>query len=174
LKACLIKPKNKRRLFNVLSNTEKFGVVITQDKIRKEIFSNKKSKQRYLDFAYKIAIKKKLEELIEKGVIIPSEVENIYFYVDEHLTATDGKYELRENLEQELKYGTFNWNYNIYYPALFPDMNSLKLDFCSSEKVTLIRSADIIANRILFEKRNDNVISLIDDKFHIIKLPSAV
>lgn len=156
LKATLLKPNEKRSIFRSLNNSVKFSAVINQKQIKKEIFSDKKTKQRYLDYAYKIAVKQALKNLIDKGVINPRDVDKIFFYVDEHTTATNGMYELKEGLESELKKGTFNYNYNIFYKPLFPTMNSVELKYCNSEKVTMIRAADIIANNIYHIVINNN------------------
>ena len=94
------------------------------------------------------AIKKRVGNshslLISKHI----DVENIYFYVDEHATATNGLYELNQCLEQELIFGTFNFNYDAYYPPLFPKAKSVVVQFCNSSKTLLVRAADIIANRL--------------------------
>ena len=78
VKACNIQPKSKNKLYRILKSEERFGVVISQKRLTNdELFSNKKSKQRYLDWAYKMAIKTKFQELIAQGVIDPQKVESI-------------------------------------------------------------------------------------------------
>ena len=56
--------------------------------IHKKIFADKKDKQRYLDYAYKIGIKDCFKKLIAERRIKKDEVENIYVFVDEHTTTT--------------------------------------------------------------------------------------
>lgn len=132
---------------------EKFGAVVTQKNLNSHIFNDKKSKQRYLDWAYKMAIKTKFQALIQSGKIDPNKVEYITFLVDEHATATNGIYELRESLERELKHGTFNYTWMHFYPPLFPDVKGVNLQYCNSSKKTLVRSADIVANKLLYLSR---------------------
>lgn len=156
LKASNISTKHRAKLFRSLNSAYKFGVVIKQGKIRKEIFANKKSKQRYLDYAYKIGVKNALVQMINSDELKASDVRNIHFYVDEHTTATNGRYELREALLQEFKFGTFNWDYNIFYKPLFPTLDDVQLDYCNSSKTALVRAADIIANRIYHEVLEGN------------------
>lgn len=148
LKASFLAPKYKNKIFRSLNNCRKFAVIVNQKRINESIFNNKKSKQRYLDYAYKIGVKNALQELISKGLIIPNEVENIYFNVDEHTTATNGRYELREALENEFKWGTFNYDYQTHFPPIFPNMLNVNLNYSNSEKVRMIRASDIIANYI--------------------------
>lgn len=171
LKACKISPKEKSKLFRSLNQVIKFGVVINQKNILQQIFSDKKSKQRYLDYAYKIALKKCFEKLINQRLINPSEVENIYIFVDEHTTATNGRYELREALEQEFKHGTFNFSYNIFFPPIFPRLNVLDVTFCNSVAKPLIRAADIVANRFYFDALNGRNTVYKKDNISLIKLP---
>ena len=116
----------KSKLFRSLNNFHKFGVVIHQNRVNPNIFNNKKTKQRYLDYAFKIAIKRKFEALIREGTIEPCKVSKIRFYVDEHATATDGRYELREALEQEFKIGTFNLKWSVFHEPIFPNLQSVE------------------------------------------------
>lgn len=162
LKAAKITPKEKGKLYRSLNAYYKFGVVIDQQRIRDSIMVNKKSKQRYLDYAFKIGVKRLLQKMIGDKVINPKDVENIYFFVDEHTTATNGIYELQESLEEELKYGTHNWNFSTFYPPLFPKMQSVQLRYCNSSTVTLIRAADILANRIYFQAANGKEFQVYD------------
>ncbi len=162
VKACNISSKSKRKLYRSISNVEKFGFVISQKKLTKdELFSNKKTKQRYLDWAFKMAVRKKLEKMIVAKSINPEEVETITFLVDEHSTATNGLYELRESLEKELKIGVWNFKYMTFHEPLFSKIKSVNLQYCNSSKKTLVRAADIVANRIFYyANKNDGQIPI--------------
>ena len=159
VKASNITNKSKSKLYRSLNNTEKFGIVIAQKRLGDGLFENKKSKQRYLDWAFKMAVKSKFLELIKKGILDPLQVENLYFYVDEHSTATNGLYELRETMEQEFKHGVWNFDYMVYHPPIFPKLKSLRVEFCNSKVKTLVRAADIIANHIFYiAKQNEGIV----------------
>lgn len=69
LKAVRISNKSKAKLYRRLNKVYKFGAVINEHKVMNRIFENKKSKQRYLDYAYKITIRKQLENLISLKII---------------------------------------------------------------------------------------------------------
>lgn len=172
VKATTISNKDKNKLFRSLNQVEKFGVIVDQESINPNIYNNKKSKQRFLDYAYKIGIKRKFESLISSGLINPDNINHLRFYVDEHTTATNGRYELREALEQEFKYGTFNWNYSCFFPPIFPRLYSLELHFCNSSSITLVRAADIVANRLFYLSREGKLDSKEDSNFHVTMLPS--
>ena len=148
VKASCISNTNKNNLYKSLNQCYKFGIIINQKKLHNEIFNDKKSKQRFLDFAYKLAVKNALQNMISKHIISAANVDHLYFYVDEHSTATNGKYELHEALEQELLHGTFNYNYNKFYPPILPNASSVNVEFWNSASTTLVREADIVANHM--------------------------
>jgi len=171
IKATAISNKSKGKLYRALNDCEKFGIIINQNKLRKEIFSTKKHKQRYLDFAYKIAIKRKFEHMIKEGLINPLKVENIYFFVDEHTTATDGIYELRESMLQEFKEGMFSTDYVSFKEPIFPNLKILEVSFCNSSKNTLVRAADIVANKLYYAAVNARLDKIDTTKFNIARHP---
>ncbi len=130
--------------------------MIKQKELDKKIFENKRHKQRFLDFAYKMVLKKCFEQMIKYGYLDPSSVDTIYVNVDEHTTATDGLYELRENLLNEFKFGTWNFEYDKFFNPIFKDLKDVVVNFCDSRKTTLVRAADIIANHC-FHSANKNI-----------------
>ncbi len=172
LKATQVDNSEKGKLFRSLNKSYKFGVIIREQNVFDRIFKSKKDKQRYLDYAYKIAVKKAFEHLIQTGVINPNEVERLYFYVDEHTTATNGRYELEEALEQEFKLGTYNYNYTTYYEPIFKKMKDVTLEYCNSSSKLLVRAADIVANKIFYFAKNEmrNELKQLSN-MHVIYLP---
>jgi hypothetical protein len=173
LKASTLSNKYKNKIFRSLNGCHKFAVIVEQWRVNSNIWKSKKDKQRYLDFVYKIAIKRAFNDMIESGVVIPKDVENIYFFVDEHTTATNGRYELEEGLLQELKSGTFNFNYSLYFPPIFPDVKTVKLDYLNSAAPAnrLVRASDIIANYVLHLAETENIekLSKICNMYYIIQ-----
>lgn len=143
-KACILSNSLKGKLFRSLNRFEKFGAVVQQKRVNENIFNHKKSKQRYLDYVFKIGIKRKFMSMAENSVFKPIDVTKLTFYVDEHSTATNGRYELEQALEQEFKHGTFNFNYQIFYQPIFKNLQSVKVNFVDSKTRTLVRGADIM------------------------------
>lgn len=171
VKASRVTNANKGKLFRSLNNQIRFGVVIDTQKVITNLWGSKKDKQRYLDYAYKIAVKRCFSSLIKKGKIVPEEVRHLYFFVDEHTTATNGRYELREALEQEFKFGTYNLNWNYFYPPIFPNTMSVTLEYCNSANKMMVRAADVIANRIFHLAYNDSNFVSNKDDFFVTRLP---
>ncbi len=157
IKATTISNSNKDKIFRSLNHCYKFGCIVEENRVNENIWKSKKDKQRYLDYVYKISVKRAFEYLIDDGVFIPKDIERLYFYVDEHSTATNGKYELRESLEQEFKHGTYNTNYSRFFPPIFPDLKDVQLEFCDSSAPNrrLVRGADIVANKIYYLTMTD-------------------
>lgn len=172
LKAAIITNAEKYKLLRSLNQCYKFGGVINQNKIHDRIFDSKKDKQRYLDYAYMIIVKKYFQFLIKNNIINEDATLNIYFYVDEHTTATNGRYELKERLEQEFKRGSFNYNYSKAFPPLFNNLKELNLFYCDSTSKTLVRAADIIANNIFYKAKTNNASLFQKNTYmHVIQLP---
>lgn len=170
LKASIISNEHKGKIFRSLNNVVRFGVVIDQNRIKETIFLNKKSKQRYLDYAYKIMLKNTLNKLSRQGKLDLSAIKNIYIYCDEHTTATNGRYELREGILEEFKFGTHNFKWDTFYEPICPQVGSIDVKFCDSKVVTLIRAADIVANKIYFHATK-NTLNEMNDKVIIKTLP---
>ena len=79
LKAVNLTNRNKGHLFRSLNGAYRFGCVIDQRRVLKQIFQAKKSRQRYLDYAYKIAVKRAFEKMIQESVIKAENVRRISF-----------------------------------------------------------------------------------------------
>ena len=172
VKASVIQRKSKRKLYNVVKSAERFGVVVSQKSLTNpELFANPKTKQRYLDWVYKMAVKKKLEDMILHGTIHPDDIERIKFKVDEHSTATDGVYELRESLEKEFKIGMWNFEYMTFHAPLFPKVKSVELQYCNSSKTTMVRAADIVANHLFGAANWNHGIIPQEERLHIFYHP---
>lgn len=160
LKATQVTNKEKANLFRSLNNCYKFAVVVEQSKLLDELFLSKKDKQKFLDYAYNIAVKDAFQNFIDKQLVNPDEVERLYFYVDEHTTATNGIYELNDLLEQVYKRGAYNFDYSVYYEPIFKNIKEVNLEFCNSASKLLIRAADIVANRVYYLAKNDYKLKL--------------
>lgn len=163
LKAIYLNNKQKASMFRGMNPYHRFGVVVRQQEVLPQIFEDRKSKQRYLDYVFKIALKSALSKLIDSEEIHTNEVESIYVFMDEHSTATDGRYEMQEGLENEFKRGTFNMKWNRFFPPLFPSMQTVEFCLRDSSQDALIRAADITANRLYFaatHQRSDMAASI--------------
>ena len=158
LKAYILKNKHRSALYKITSKGIKYAFIIDLNSVNENIFEHPKSKQRYLDYVYKIGLKRLFQELLKSKIINSNDIENIYIRFDEHSTATDGKYELRESIEREFKIGTFNYEIQIFFSPILPDMKGqIEVTFKDSRSDALIRASDIIANFAFRCAKNSNI-----------------
>ena len=74
-------------MFRSMNNVIKFGALVDQRRVKKNIFEDKKSKQRYLDYVFKISLKTALITLSQENRLNLSDVIYMNVFVDEHTTA---------------------------------------------------------------------------------------
>lgn len=165
LKAAKLSHADRGKIFRSLNPHIKFGVAIHQRHLNPHLFADKKTKQRYLDYAFKRGLKFALQQLIHLKLLDPTQLGHIYVHMDEHTTATNGVYELKDSLQTEFKHGMLHPLTGYYFPPIFPHMSGVDVRFQNSENCTLIRAADIVANRLFHltctGKRSDKIYSLI-------------
>ena len=148
LKAATLKPKQKRALFNSVREYESVSAVVDISRVYDYILENKKAICRYKDYVLKICVKRKLKDMIQKGVLSPSDDVTLKIFVDEQLTATNGYYDLRDSIIEELQYGIVNFNYGVSHPKVFTGTVQVDLEYCESKNNYMIQASDILANRI--------------------------
>lgn len=170
LKAVYLAHKHRGDLFRSTNRMIRYAIVIEQKRVHDGTFSHKKTSQRYLDYVYKVGLKRAFEKLMRDGVISADEVRDVIVYFDQHLTATDGLYELREGMEQEFKHGTMNVRCNTFHKPIFPNMGSLELMYKDSRSSLLIRASDIVANRAFNYAKSGNILGFMD-KAIVVKFP---
>lgn len=151
LKSYDLDPKYKRRLYSVLNRYHRFSCVIDNSIIKEDIWTHKKHKQRFLDYALKRQIKETLKVGFRNNLIDHNKITNVHIFFDQHTTATSGHYELSEGIKEELIHGTFNFNYSLFFEPILPKGSSVDLTYSDSKDVILIRAADNVANRVFFE-----------------------
>lgn len=155
LKASFLNKMTREHFFRSLKNYNKFATIIDLEKVLPQIFENKKSKQRFLDYAYKRTVKNALKDLLAKNNLSLQDIEYLHFYIDEHTTATDGYYELRESMLNEFKIGNFNFDHMSFFPPICKNLKDLQVNYCDSKRKTLIRASGIIANRVYYLINNE-------------------
>ncbi len=169
LKAYYLNNDDKRKLYRIIKDCYKFAVIIDLKKLMNVDFASPQAKQRFLDYAFKRGVKASLNAMNSSGAIDLDEELEIKCYVDEHSRATNGKYRLRDSLYNEFKYGMYISSYD--FKPIARNLADITINYCNSETTTLVRGADILANRILFETRNNTLFNINDSMMTIIRLP---
>lgn len=153
LKAYGAKGKTKRYLVSTLGNYESFGCIVDTRRVYPTIMHNKKSIHRYKDYCIKRAAKNKIIELINKKALDQTKPVTFRFFIDNQHTSTDGLYNLKESIHEELSVGITNFDYGIYHYPLFQSEVLVQTSFCDSRNHYLIQASDMLAN-CLFTKYN--------------------
>jgi len=148
LKAANNAPAIKYQLFRSMNQFERFGALINLSKIHTNIIEgNKRTKQRYKDYALCRAIKYGLEQLEKSGKISFIKAYYFHIYVDEQSVATNGKYNLRDTIEAELFVGKHT-EVGSFIPPLFGTSGKMELAYKDSKYNALVRASDIVANKL--------------------------
>ena len=117
--------------------------------------SSKRRKQRYLDYALKRGVKSGIVDALRLQGIAASEVDAVSVVVDEHSTSIDGKYNLAESVDEELRCGMFNPTWQTSYPPVFSDwLPKIPVSYVDSSKVAMVRAADVTANWAFMAERD--------------------
>jgi hypothetical protein len=151
LKSFGLSSKHKSSLFRSMNKFSRFSNIVEIKRVKKEIQSHKKHKQRFLDYTIKRTIKAAILEGANKNLFDISKKVAVRIYFDEHTTATSGLYEFKESIESELINGTFNWNFQTYYQPILIKGSCIDFKMMDSSKSTLIRASDIVANLTFYK-----------------------
>ena len=156
LKAASLTTNHKRALFNAVREYESVSVTVDISQVYNHILAEKKSICRYKDYALKRCIKNKLKALIADGIISKTEKIKLHIYIDEQLTATNGYYDLKDSIKEELQYGIINFDYGVKHQNLFDSNVEVVIQYCDSRENYMIQASDILANRIWNSYRTKN------------------
>lgn len=148
LKACFLENKHKRALVKVLSMYESISCSVDISRVRQNILSEKLSRFRYKDYIIKRLVKAKINDLIHRKIISAHDDIELFINIDEQHTATNGWYDLKNSIREELVNGISNFDYGRTYPPILHGNLTLQIQYCDSKNNYLIQASDIIANYI--------------------------
>lgn len=94
--------------------------------------------------------------MISEGKLNDTDDVHIHVFIDEQLTATNGYYDLRDSIVEELRYGIVNFNYGVHHSAVFSSEVTVSIEYCDSKTNYLIQASDILANRVWNSYRRNN------------------
>lgn len=160
LKHNMLKPKHNRQLMNYIKKYSILCCIINNDKVYPNIKENTASRGRFLDYSLKLLIKQTIKGLIKEDRINPNLPIKLIVNIDEQTTKTNGYYNLRDGIIEELKYGIYNYNYGIYNTPIINSNLEVNICYQKSEKSYLIQAADLTAGTIrrLYLNNIDNIL----------------
>lgn len=145
LKHSNLKKCDLRRLSNYVKKYLNIACIINNKKIYKRIVTDKSSKGRFLDYSLRRLIKGIITKLIIDNKINNYDSITIILNIDEQTTKSNGYYNLKEGLIEELKYGIINYNYSVRYKPIIKGNLDIKLQYQKSDKSFAVQGADLIA-----------------------------
>lgn len=148
LKHNMLKPKHIRQLINYVKRYSILCCVINNDKVYSNIKNDTASRGRFLDYALKLLVKQTIKGLIKENAINPNVPIKLVINIDEQTTKTNGYYNLKDSIMEELKYGIYNFNYATKHLPIINTELDIKICYQKSEKSYLIQAADLIAGNI--------------------------
>lgn len=153
-----IKRNDKRRIMNYIKKYYVIALVIKNDYVYEHIKDNKAAKGRFVDYSIRRMIKEVVNSLIKSNRINPNKPIRLIINIDEQTTKSNGYYNLRDGLIEELKYGIVNYNYSVKLnPIIFSDLD-IVISYQDSGKSFLVQAADLLAGTIrktAIDNKND-------------------
>lgn len=141
-----LKNSHRRWIYNLEKKEKTFGVFIKNNKIYKEIIDNKSARGRYLDYAQKRIVKEIILYSIKNNNIDLQKPLNIYIKIDQSKTKSNGYYNLKESIYEELVNGIINYDYSIKHEPIIKNGLNINIRHFDSKHNYGIQSADMIAN----------------------------
>lgn len=148
LKHNMLKPKHNRQLMNYIKKYSILCCVINNNKVYPNIKNNTASRGRFLDYSLKLLVKQTIKMLIKEKRIDADLPVKLILNIDEQTTKTNGYYNLKDGIVEELKYGIFNYNYGFLNTPILNSDLEVNVCYQKSEKSYLIQASDLIAGTV--------------------------
>lgn len=118
-----IKPKHKRQMFNLIKKEKNYGVFIKNKKVFAPIMQDKASRGRFCDYAMKRIVKEIVIYSIKQEFIDPNKPLKLIIKIDQCKTKSNGYYNLKNSIYEELVNGIINYDYSkIHKPLIKNDL----------------------------------------------------
>lgn len=148
IKSSLLKNSDRRRFINYINNYYVIACMVKNQLVYDSILSDKAAKGRYLDYVLRRTIKDVISNLIKLNKIDPNKPLRLILNIDEQTTKSNGYYNLKDGLNEELVHGIINFNYDkVYSPILFGGL-TIQLQYQHSDQSYTIQAADLIAGTV--------------------------
>ena len=148
LKHSNLKKNDLRRLHNYVKKYLTLACIINNKKIYFRIINDKASKGRFLDYSLRRLIKETIIRLIKDNLIDCKKDLNVILNIDEQTTKSNGYYNLKEGLIEELKYGIVNYDYGAIYKPIIKGNLNINLKYQKSNKCYTVQAADLVAGSV--------------------------
>lgn len=147
LKSNMLDKKDRRRLINFIKKYNTSIAIIDNTKVNNSILSKKESRGRYKDYVIKREVKEIIKKLISQNKIDSLKPVKIIMNLDEQTTISNGYYDLKSSIIEELQYGIENFNYGITFPPILSDVE-VEINYKNSYFYYPVQAADLIAGEV--------------------------
>ena len=141
-----IKNEHKRRIFNLLKQQNNFGVFINNNKVYENIMNDKSARGRFTDYAQKRIIKEIVLYAINQKKIDVNKPLFLYIKTDEYTSKSNGYYNLKDSIYEELVNGIINYDYSVTHKPILNNKLTIKYTMYDSKYNFGIQSADFMAH----------------------------
>lgn len=141
-----IKNSDRRRIFNLVKKEKNFGVFIKNKNIYNPIMQDKAARGRYCDYAQKRIVKEVVLHAIKDKIIDINKPLKLYIKIDECKTKSNGYYNLKDSIYEELVNGIINYDYSKIHKPILNNTLKIKLTTYDSKYNFGIQSADILSH----------------------------
>lgn len=147
LKSSVLEPSDKRRFLNLIKKYNCSVAVVDNSRIYDRIVCNKASRGRFKDYVTKRLIKEIVKQLISENKINPEIPVKLILNLDEQTTKSNGYYDLKSSIIEELQYGITNYNYDTYFTPTLNEV-SVSVRHQNSYNSLSVQAADLIVGEI--------------------------
>lgn len=147
LKSSILKPSDRRRLLNFIKKYDTSVAVVSNYKLKDSIFDSKASKGRYKDYIIKREVKKIIENLISQNRIDSNRPVKLILNLDEQSTVSNGYYDLKSSIKEELQFGIMNYDYGISFPPILSSL-TVELNYKDSYYNYPVQAADLLVGEV--------------------------
>lgn len=141
-----LKSKHKRRVFNLVKQQNNFGVFINNKNVYEHIMKAKSARGRFTDYAQKRIIKEIILYSINTKKIDINKPLNLYIKSDGYSSKSNGYYNLKDSIYEELENGIINYDYSVIHKPILRNDLKIKYTMYNSKFHYGIQSADYIAH----------------------------
>ncbi len=159
LKSNNLEYSDRKRLLKFIKKYYTSVAIVDNSKVYKSIFKDKASKGRFKDYVIKRLVKEIIQNLVRENKINPHNPVNIILNLDEQTTVSNGYYDLKSSIKEELQYGILNYNYDFSFHPILKDVN-VCINYKDSYLYFPVQAADLIVGEVRhkyyeFLKTND-------------------
>ena len=120
--------------------------MINQRKVYSKIMESKSSRGRFIDYAQKRIIKEIILYSIKEEKIDPTKELELYIKIDEDSTKSNGYYNLKDSIYEELVNGISNFDYSVIRKPILKNKLKVEVVHYNSKHNYGIQASDMMAN----------------------------